>query len=49
LGPPPGADGSSEGSTHIRGHVVDKNVESVTVNGILAVIEGETYMLRAKF
>jgi RHS repeat-associated protein len=38
-----GADGSSEGSTHIRGHVVDKNVESVTVNGILAVIEGETY------
>jgi RHS repeat-associated protein len=38
-----GADDSSEGSTHIRGRVVDKNVESVTVNGILAVIEGETY------
>jgi RHS repeat-associated protein len=38
-----GADGSSEGSTHIRGRVVDKNVESVTVNGIMATIEGETY------
>jgi RHS repeat-associated protein len=38
-----GADGSSEGSTHIRGRVVDKNVESVTVNGMIATIEGETY------